>query len=211
MVDDHEVVRDGLRTLLELAGGVTVVGTAESAEAALEMVDARSCDLVLLDLELTAKNGIWCARALKERHPGLRVLVLTMHADERLVADAVEAGADGYLLKSASRDEVFRAMREIHAGGTYIDPRVSGSLVVRLRQGKPSEAELPHPASLVQLSRREREILTMAAQGMNNKDIAERLGVAQNTIKTHLRSIYRKCGVPDRLQAVLYAMRNGLA
>ena len=205
MVDDHVVVRDGLRTLLELSGFVQVVGTAVSAEEALDVVSSTPCDLVLVDVELPLNDGIWCTRELKAVHPGLRVLLLTMHSDERLVVEALEAGADGYLLKSASRDEVLRAMRDVCEGQSHIDPRLAGMLVTKLRRTSPDPAR----TDSVLLSRRERQILTMAAEGLNNKEIAERLGVAQNTIKTHLRSIYRKCGVPDRLQAVLYALRNG--
>mgnify|MGYP006277373519 CR=1 FL=1 len=206
MVDDHLVVRDGMRTLLELSGMVNVVCTAVSAEEALEVVACCACDLVLMDQELPVHDGIWCTREIKRRWPEMKVLMLTMHADEQLVADAVEAGADGYLLKSASRDEVLRALRDVHEGRTYVDPRVAGSLVARLRRGPVETTRLPPPP----LSPRELEILSLAAGGNNNKDIADKLGLAQNTVKTHLRSIYRKCGVPDRLQAVLFAMRNGL-
>lgn len=205
MVDDHIVVRDGMRSLLELTGVVQVVGTAVSAEEALDVIAACPCDLVLMDVELPLHDGIWCTRELKARFPGLKVLILTMHADEQMVADAVEAGADGYLLKSASRDEVLNALRAVHEGCAYLDSRVAASLVARLRRG-PGESPRPLPP----LSQRELEVLRLAAGGCNNKDIADRLGLAQNTVKTHLRAIYRKCSVPDRLQAVLYAIRNGI-
>lgn len=206
MVDDHVVVRDGMRSLLELTGVVRVVGTAVSAEEALEVVDSCPCDLVLMDVELPLHDGIWCTRELKGRRPDLKVLILTMHADEQMVADAVEAGADGYLLKSASRDEVLSALRAVHDGCAYLDSRVTASLVARLRRGPSENLRAPLPS----LSQREMEVLRLAAGGCNNRDIADRLGLAQNTVKTHLRAIYRKCAVPDRLQAVLYAIRNGL-
>lgn len=206
MVDDHLVVRDGLKSFLELGGQVTVVGTAATAEDALDVVADNPCDLVLLDLELPANNGIWCARRLKERHARLPVIILTMHTDEGLVIEAVQAGASGYVIKSASGDEVLRAVKEVFGGKTYIDPRVAGCLLTRIRK-RPEVAE---PAQPQNLSPREREILSLAGRGMNNKEIAEELTLTQNTIKTHLRSIYRKCGVPDRVQAVLFALRHGI-
>jgi DNA-binding NarL/FixJ family response regulator len=206
MVDDHLVVRDGLKTLLEISGIAQVVGAATCAEEAIGLVGQTPCDLILLDIELPSNDGIWCTRELKSRHPHLPILILTMHSDDRLVVEALQAGADGYLIKSASFEEVVRALRDLHAGKTYVDPRVARSLLTELRRERPKEGD----AVPGKLSPREHEILVLAATGLNNKDIAERLTLTQNTVKTHLRSIYRKCGVPDRVQAVLYALRNGM-
>lgn len=203
MVDDHVVVREGLRSLLELSGKLSVVATVSSAEELLASLDKTPCDIVLVDIELPDGDGVWCTRRIKELRPGLPVVVLTMHTDERIVVDAVQAGADGYIIKSASADELIHALLEVHGGRSYIDPRVAGSLLTSFRRRRLE----PHGELL---SAREREILVLAATGLNNKDIAQRLTLTQNTIKTHLRAIYRKCDVPDRVHAVLYAIRKGL-
>jgi DNA-binding NarL/FixJ family response regulator len=207
MVDDHVVFRDGLKTLLEIAQIAQVVGTARCGKDALQMVSECPCDLVVLDVALPANDGIWCTRQLKEQAPLVRILILTMHSDDRMVVEALQAGADGYLIKSASFEEVVRAIQDLDAGKSYVDPRVARSLLSELRrEHRPSASRRP----VNRLSPREHEILVLAATGLNNKEIADHLTLTQNTIKTHLRSIYRKCGVPDRVQAVLFALKNGL-
>lgn len=207
MVDDHPVVRDGMKSLLELDGFATVVATASSAEEALVMIDRVACDLVLLDIGLPRGDGIWCARAMRARLPEQRILVLSMHSDEHILRDALEAGVNGYVLKSASFDEVKRAITDVHAGHTHIEPRLAGVLLGRSRL-RSTPAPAADAAKI--LSARERDVLTHIASGKTNQEVADLLGLTVNTVKAHLKSIYRKLDVSDRVQVVLHAIRLGI-
>jgi DNA-binding NarL/FixJ family response regulator len=204
LVDDHVVVRDGIKSLLEHDGFAQVVGVASTAKMAQCLVETTSCNLVVLDMGLPDSDGIACTRQMLTVRPDLRVLILSMHADIRLLTEAMEAGIKGYVLKTASYVDLRRAICEVHEGHTYVEPRLAGLLFERAR-GTPSAL-----SPLDSLSQREREILTMAARGLNNHEIAESLILTVSTVKTHLRGIYRKCQVKDRVQAVLFAIRHGL-
>lgn len=207
MIDDHTLVREGLRRLLEMGGTVRIVVDASDAEDAIGRLAANACDVVLLDLSMPGKDGLWCLGQIKERWPELPVLVLSMHAEDEPVAQAVKAGADGYIVKSASREELLRAITEVKAGGFYLHPRVSR--VIRELGKAPGLPPETHPQN--GLSRREAEILACLSQGLSNRSIAERVVISEVTVKSHLRSIYRKLDVADRTQAVLWAYRHGLA
>lgn len=207
MVDDHPVVRDGMKSLLELDGFATVVATASSAEEALMIIERVQCDLVLLDIGLPRGDGVWCARSIRERLPDQRILVLSMHADEHILQAALEAGVNGYILKSASFDEVKRAITDVNAGHTHIEPRLAGVLLGRNRQ---RQASAPVADATKILSARERDVLAHIASGKTNQEVADLLGLTVNTVKAHLKSIYRKLDVSDRVQVVLQAIRLGI-
>jgi two-component system, NarL family, response regulator LiaR len=205
IVDDHSVVREGLRTFLALQEGIEVVGEAADGHEAIERAVTLSPDVVLMDLVMPRVDGVKAMRALHQRLPGTRVIVLTSFLDDDRLMPAVQAGAAGYLLKDVEPAELARAVRTAHAGEALIDPTVAGRLLGALagpRQGTVPDGE--------QLTRREREVLELIAAGRSNKRIALELGIAEKTVKTHVGHVLAKLGVNDRTQAALLAVQQGL-
>jgi DNA-binding NarL/FixJ family response regulator len=201
LVDDHEVVRTGLRHMLERCRDIVIVGEAANANEALSTVAATRPDIVLLDLKLPGRQGLDVLPELISLAPSPQVLVLTVHDDEGLVLSAVRAGAAGYVLKHAGREELAIAIRRVHQGGNYFSPDVLSALV---------HAERDAASDGTSLTPRELEILQLLAQGRTNREIGERLFLSADTIKTHLRNLYRKLEVDSRAHAVAIALRRGL-
>ncbi len=203
VVDDHAVVREGLRAFLELQVGIEVVGEAADGEEALAAADRLRPDVVLLDLVMPRLDGVRALRALRERLPGARVIVLTSFLDDDKLLPALRAGAAGYLLKNAEPQELVRAVRVAHAGEALLDPVVAARLVESLAAGEQDEP-------LDRLTPREREVLVLIGHGFPNKQIAQRLDVSEKTVKTHVGRLLAKLGVDDRTQAAVLAVRAGL-
>jgi DNA-binding NarL/FixJ family response regulator len=204
LVDDHAVVREGLRTFLELQEGVEVVGEAGDGEEALLRAEEERPDVVLMDLVMPRLDGVGAMRELRRRLPATRVIVLTSFADDEQLLPAIQAGAAGYLLKNVQPQELARAVRAAHAGHALLDPAVAARLVEAIAQpaGAPPRERL---------TPREGEVLELIARGLPNKRIARELGVSEKTVKTHVGHVLAKLGVTDRTQAALYAVRSGLA
>lgn len=204
IVDDHAVVREGLRGFLQLQDGIEVAGEAGDGEEALEQALALRPDVILMDLVMPKLDGVAAMRELRERVPESRVIVLTSFLDDERLLPAIQAGAAGYLLKNAEPAELARAIRAAHAGETIIDPTVASRLVKAIADGRRSPADQT-------LTRREREVLELIARGRSNKRIAFELGISEKTVKTHVGHVLAKLGVSDRTQAALVAVREGLA
>ncbi|MBM2622045.1 response regulator transcription factor [Actinoplanes sp. LDG1-06] len=202
VVDDHPVVRDGLRGMLGTQPDFEIVGEAAGGAEALTVVEAVRPDVVLTDLRLPEPSGGALIRLLLERVPEVRVLVLTTHDTDADVLPAVEAGAIGYLLKDAPREELFRAVRAAARGETVLSPSVAAVLLSRVRPPKAPPSR--------RLSAREIEILALVARGRTNREVASALHISEATVKTHLLHIYAKLEVPDRAAAVDAAHRRGL-
>jgi two-component system, NarL family, response regulator LiaR len=201
VVDDHEVVREGLRAFLELQDGIEVAGEATDGEEAIAVAERLDPDVVLMDLVMPKLDGLGAMRALRERVPGARVIVLTSFLDDDKLLPALRAGAAGYLLKNAPPPELARAVRAAHAGEALLDPVVAARLVETLAgDGDP----------LDRLTPREREVLELIGRGFPNKRIARRLEVSEKTVKTHVGHVLAKLGVTDRTQAAVVAVRAGL-
>jgi DNA-binding NarL/FixJ family response regulator len=203
LVDDHAVVREGLRTFLELQDGIEVVGEAEDGDEALAAVERLEPDVILMDLVMPKVDGVEAMQRLRRRGSASRVIVLTSFADDERLLPAIQAGAAGYLLKNVQPKELARAVRAAHDGEVLLDPGVAARLVDAIAQ-RPGE----EPAG--QLTQREREVLELIGRGLSNKRIALELGVSEKTVKTHVGHVLAKLGVADRTQAALYAMRAGL-
>jgi two-component system, NarL family, response regulator LiaR len=203
LVDDHAVVREGLRTYLELHDDLEVVGEAADGEEALRAAEALRPDVVLMDLKMPVLDGVGALRALRERLPGTRAIALTSFTDEDTLLPALQAGAAGYLLKHVQPAELHRAILAAHAGEALLDPLVAARLLDAIAQ--PAGAPAPE-----KLTPREREVLALLARGYANKRIARELGVAEKTVKTHVGHVLAKLGVSDRTQAALLAVREGL-
>ncbi|MEV5571660.1 response regulator transcription factor [Spirillospora sp. NPDC052269] len=197
IVDDHPVVRDGLRGVFGAVPDFEVVGEASDGAAAVELADR--ADVVLMDLRMPGVGGVEAIARLRETRPGVRVLVLTTFDSDSDVLPAIEAGATGYLLKDAPREELVRAVRAAHCGESVLSPTVAGRLMASVR--RPSDQAL---------SARERQVLALVAGGATNRDAARELFVSEATVKTHLLHIYDKLGVRDRASAVAEAYRRGL-
>jgi two-component system, NarL family, response regulator LiaR len=204
IVDDHAVVREGLRTFLQLQDGITVVGEAADGEAAVDRAVALDPDVILMDLVMPGLSGVDAMRRLREQAPNSRVIVLTSFLDDGRLMPALQAGAAGYLLKDVEPAELARAVRSACADEAVIDPTVAARLLHRLGEGPPPREED------LDLTRREREVLALIAAGHSNKRIALELGIAEKTVKTHVGHLLAKLGVADRTQAALLAVRRGL-
>jgi two-component system, NarL family, response regulator LiaR len=203
LVDDHAVVREGLRAFLELQDDFEVVGEAEDGQAAVREAERLRPDVILMDLVMPGLDGVGAMQALRESLPEARVIVLTSFADDDRLLPAIQAGAAGYLLKDAQPAELARAVRAAHAGEALLDPSVAARLVDAIAQAPGSD-----PAE--RLTPREREVLELIAQGRPNKLIARELEISEKTVKAHVGRVLEKLGVSDRTQAALYAVRTGL-
>jgi NarL family two-component system response regulator LiaR len=203
LVDDHAVVREGLRVFLELQEGIEVAGEAEDGREALAEAARLRPDVILMDLVMPELDGIGAMRTLREQLPTARVIVLTSFLDEDKLLPALRSGAAGYLLKNAPPQELARAVRAAHAGEALIDPAVAAQLVESL-------AADGEPAPLDRLTPREREVLVLIGRGFPNKQIARELEVSEKTVKTHVGHVLSKLGVTDRTQAAVFAVRSGL-
>ena len=202
LVEDHQIVREGTRQLLEQHPGLRVVGEAGDGEAALEVAQALQPDVLIMDVHLPKLNGIEATRAIKEKHPDMCVLILSAYEKDQYVFPLLEAGANGYLLKSASGTELARAVRAVKRGETALDPKITHKVVDRLanrqryREGGMAEG----------LTEREVEVLQAVAQGKSNRDIGEELSISPHTVHVHLRNVFSKLGVHSRAEAVALAM-----
>jgi two-component system, NarL family, response regulator LiaR len=207
IVDDHSFFRAGLRSLLA-EQGFEIVGEAPSGVAALPLIERRRPDLVIMDLAMPGMSGIAATRALTARLPEIAVLVMTVSATDADVLDALEAGAAGYLLKDAAPDEIVRALSAALEGDTPLSPRVAGLIAQRARAvagGAEAAAR-----TVRELTEREREILRLVAEGLDNTEIARTLYLSPTTVKRHVSAILEKLGVANRVQAVIWAVRAGL-
>ncbi len=207
IVDDHLVVREGLRAMLDGVPEVEVVGEAESMGKALVVVAETEPDVVLLDLRLQGGSGLEVCRAIVERHPGVRVVFLTVYEDEQYVFEALRAGAAGYMLKKASPQDIVRILQAVQAGDVVVDPSLGGQIALRAAATRGGDF---WPGAHLGLTRREGEVLTQLVKGLSNQDIAKALFITEDTVKTHVRAVLRKLGARDRAQAVSLALRSGL-
>ncbi|HEV7663433.1 MAG TPA: response regulator transcription factor [Chloroflexota bacterium] len=198
-VDDHAMVRSGLSAFLSAADDLELVGEAASGTEAVRMcADARP-DVILMDLVMPGMDGVATTRSIRERFPNVRVIALTSFPEDRLIQDVLEAGALSYLLKNVGVDDLARAIRAARAGQSTLAPEAAQALIQRAIQPKPRGYDL---------SPREREVLTLMVQGLNNPDIAERLVVCRSTVKFHVSSILSKLGVQSRTEAVALAVQH---
>ncbi|MEU9481426.1 response regulator transcription factor [Streptomyces sp. NPDC048191] len=202
IVDDHPVVRDGLRGMFESAPGFTVLGEAANGVEAVDRATALDPDVILMDLRMPGGSGVDAIRELARRGARAKVLVLTTYDTDSDTLPAIEAGATGYLLKDAPRDELFTAVRAAAEGRTVLSPAVASRLVHAVRAPRQPGAE--------PLSAREREVLALVAKGTSNREIARELFISEATVKTHLTHLYAKLGVNDRAAAVAVGYDRGI-
>jgi DNA-binding NarL/FixJ family response regulator len=203
LVDDHEVVRRGLRGFLELQPDIKVVGEAADGAIAVKLASQAQPDVILMDLLMPNMDGLTAIGAIKQADPGIEIIAVTSFIEEEKVTAALEAGASGYLLKDADADEVAAAIRAAHAGEVHLDPAVARLLAQRMRTRK-------EEAPVEPLTPREKEVLSQLGKGASNKEIAYELSITERTARTHVSNILGKLGLASRTQAALWAVEHKL-
>ncbi|MGZ4691988.1 MAG: response regulator transcription factor [Acidimicrobiales bacterium] len=201
LLDDHEIVRRGLRDLLESAGDIEVVGEAGTAEEALGRIPATTPDVAVLDVRLPDGSGIEVCRDVRSRHPEIHCLMLTSFSDDEALFDAIMAGASGYVLKQIRSSELVDAIRTVASGQSLLDPQLTQKVLERLRNGDEQDERLKH------LTDQERRILGYLADGLTNRQIADEMFLAEKTVKNYMSNLLAKMGVSRRTEAAVYAAR----
>ena len=207
LADDHSLLRQSLRVLLEMEPDLAVVGEAGDGLKTLDQVEALAPDVVLMDIAMPHLNGLEATRRLKKKCPEAKVIILSMHGDDQYIGQALRAGASGYLLKDASKEELILAIRSVHQGASYLSPRLSRRLIddyLRL-----SDPAAPNPYHDL-LTDREREILQLMAENRSSPEIARILGISPKTVRNHRANIMEKLGLHSQSDVVKYALRQGL-
>jgi two-component system, NarL family, response regulator NreC len=207
LADDHAVLRDGLRSLLQATAGMVVVGDADDGRVAVREIQRLKPDVVVMDIAMPEMNGIEAARHVVEQVPGCRVLILSMHSSGEHIHRALRAGASGYVLKESAGKELVTAVRAIHAGRRYLSPKILDTLVENYAQ---TEGPRGEPSPLERLSEREREVLQFVVEGKSSADIATRLGLSPKTVETYRSRLMQKLGVPNLPALVKFAIQHGL-
>ncbi|MGO0122111.1 response regulator [Desulfothermobacter acidiphilus] len=203
VVDDHALVREGVKKLLSEDSRLEVVGEAGSGQEALELVAQLPVDVVLLDISMPDMGGVEVCREIKRSRPSVAVVALTVHDQEEYCLAMLEAGASGYVLKESSADHLIEAIIQAARGGEYLSPQLAGKMVKWFSRAESRRG-------LCGLTPREREILRLLASGLSNREIARQLYLSEKTVKNHLTSVFQKIGVSDRTQAALWAVKRGL-
>lgn len=206
IADDQEIVCEGLKRILQSDPEIKVIGIANNGQQALDLINHQTPDIVLMDLQMPIMNGVQAIRQLRKTHPDLPVLVLTTYMDDKWLFDAIRAGATGYLLKDRPRHELLEAIKGTVSGEAYLDPSVAKKVLNQV-------ASAPEPIQFdesIEISERERDILTLLVEGLSNAEIAQRLFLSEGTVRNYLSSLFVKLEVSDRTQAVAVALRRGL-
>jgi two-component system, NarL family, response regulator DevR len=204
LVDDHEVVRQGLRALLEAGGDVVVAGEASGVQEAVDVAAAVRPDVVVMDVRLEDGSGIEATREIRAGRPNTKVIMLTSFADDEALFASIMAGASGYVLKQVRGGDLLRSIRTVAAGGSLLDPAVTGAVLDRLRKGK----HLLKDEKLARLSPQEERILVLVADGKTNKEIGDEIHLAEKTVKNYVSSILSKLEVARRAEAAAYLARH---
>lgn len=204
IADDHSLIREGLKNLLELEGDIEVVAEAEDGMQCLDKLEYITPDVLLLDINMPKKNGLEVLRVLTDRKSKVKVLVLTVHNETEYLMKAVDIGIDGYVLKDSESSELKKAIFAIVDGETYIQPSLIPALNSKMIEKDKDGAKIDL------LTRRELEVLKLLAVGMYNKEVAEKLDISERTVKNHVSNIFKKIEVTDRTQAAVFAIRNNL-
>ncbi|HRW36928.1 MAG: response regulator transcription factor [Acidimicrobiales bacterium] len=202
LLDDHEVVRRGVRDLLEAEDDLEVVGEASTGAQALDRIPVARPDVALLDVQLEEGSGIEVAREIRSRHPGVTCLMLTSYADDEALFDSIMAGAAGYILKQVRGNDLVDGVRRVAAGQSLLDPAMTTRVLDRLRHGKEEDERI------ASLTAQERRILDLLAEGLTNRQIGERLHLAEKTVKNYVSNVLMKLGMERRTEAAVYAARQ---
>ena len=211
LVDDHAIVRDGIRSLLTTEPDIQVIGEAGNGRVGVRLAQQLQPDIILMDLVMPEVDGIEATRRIMVGQPQARILVLTSFDAEEKVFPAIKAGAMGYLLKNSDSADLIRAIHQVHRGESSLDPKIARKVLREMRAEPRPEPDTAPDATVEPLTEREVEVLKLVAQGLSNEEIAQRLVVSERTVRTHVSNILGKLHLANRTQATLYALREGLA
>ena len=207
IVDDHVLLREGLKQILELEDDIEVVAQAGDGEEAIEKAQEYNPDVMLLDINMPKINGIETLRRLKDLGINSKTIMLTIHEDREYLFETMKIGANGYVLKDSDADGLIKAIRDVNHGKTYIQPSIASILVEELNENDKIDGDY---AKIESLTKREYEVLTLVAGGLNNKEIANKLFISEKTVKNHVSNIFKKLEVNDRIQAAIFAFKNNI-
>jgi DNA-binding NarL/FixJ family response regulator len=210
VVDDHAIVRQGLRSFIDLQSDIEVVGEGTNGIEAVELARSTQPDIILLDLVMPEMDGIQATRRIIENNPNSRIIILTSFGEEDKVLPAIRAGAQGYLLKDIAPTELVQALRDAYLGKVQLHPEITRKLMSAVASDEVPSASHAKTDAKSRLTDRENEVLHLIADGLNNREIAEKLFISEKTVKTHVSNILGKLGLTDRTQAAIYALRRGL-
>lgn len=205
IADDHSLVREGLKQILELEEDFEVIGQAANGIETLEKIKELHPDVLLLDINMPVMGGIPTLKKIKEENIQVKTVVLTIHEGREYLMETLELGALGYVLKDSDSASLSKAIRDAYQGISYIQPKLAAELVKEFSNSKPYKSSNEN-----ELTKREYEVLSLIADGMNNKDIADKLFISEKTVKNHVSSIFRKINVNDRTKAAIYAYKNNI-
>ena len=210
IADDHALLRQGIRNFLSLESDFEIIGEAADGEETIRRASELRPDILLLDINMPKGNGIEVATRLRETHPEIRILALTIHDDENYMMKMIQSGAAGYLLKDVEPSMMVQAIRRVHAGESFVEPSLTAKLFLGItdREAQKPAPQAPGMSESDKLSAREIEVLRLIGRGMSNAEIARELYLSEKTVKNHLTNIFRKIQVSDRTQAVLFAIKH---
>lgn len=230
IVDDQRLMREGLKTILDLENDIAVISLAENGEDALAKISSEPPDVVLMDIRMPVMNGVECTLAIREKYPGVKVLILTTFDDDEFIIEALKNGAVGYILKDLSSDKLVNCIRDVYAGNSVMQPEIAAKVISMITAanlpGKTAQAGLPGkaaqggrpgpegtgPASVQtgidELTEREIAVLKLVGKGFSNLEIAKKLYISEGTVKNYISSIYSKTGISERSKLVIYALEN---
>lgn len=210
IVEDHELMRDGLKAALNRDERFTVVGEAADGLTAVHKVAQIKPDVVVMDVGLPQMDGVEATRQIKQEQPGIKVVMLTSQENDSEIFAALSAGANGYCLKDLAGDKLMRAIQSISDGAAWIDPRIAGKVLSRVTEGPPAQATKQESSVEFTLSQREKEVLKLMVDGLSNKEIADKLMIGASTVRTHVEHILEKLAVSGRTEAAVKATKHGL-
>ncbi len=207
IADDHVLLREGLKQILELEDDIEVVAQAGDGEEAIEKAQEYDIDVILLDINMPKTNGIETLRRLKDLGIRSKIIILTIHEDREYLFETMKIGANGYVLKDSDADGLIKAIKDVNDGKTYIQPSIASILVEELNDKERKDSNYEKIESL---TKREYEVLILVAEGLNNKEIAYKLFISEKTVKNHVSNIFKKIEVNDRIQAAIFAFKNNI-
>lgn len=212
IIDDQRLMREGLRTILELEEDIEVVCLADNGQDAIDKLESAGPDVVLMDIRMPVMDGVQCTGIIKKRNPYVKVLILTTFDDDEYIIDGLKNGAEGYLLKDLSSEKLVGAIRDIYNGNSIMQPEIAAKLISHITGSKSIQTAASHitmEESMEELTDREKEVLKLIAKGHSNKEISKDLYISEGTVKNYISSIYDKIGVNERAKVVIYALEHG--
>jgi DNA-binding NarL/FixJ family response regulator len=212
LVEDHALMRVGMRHSLSIDDEIEIIGEAENGKISIEMTEKLKPDVILMDIGLPVLDGVRATRAIKVKHPEIRVIILTIKDEDKDVFASLRAGADAYCLKDIPPDKLINAIKTVYDGIAWLDPAIADRVLrnVKLLEGTDAKKKGGTGAEYYGLTDREIDVLTLVVEGLSNQEIASRLTIAETTVKTHIRNILQKLSVDDRTQAAIRALKDGL-